>query len=71
MFNEERTICFEHEKVLQRNGLVLGTEQGIVPLTFIFQGFGLNFKSTFVIFKEFINDFLNNFRRTTHDGYFC
>ena len=36
MFNEERTICFEHEKVLQRNGLVLGTEQGIVPLTFIF-----------------------------------
>ena len=30
----------------------------------------LKAKSTFTIFKEFINDIWNDFRRTSHDGSF-
>ena len=36
----------------------------------IFQGFCLNFKSTFTIFKEFISSFWDDFRRKCHDGCF-
>ena len=45
-------------RVFQIIGIVLSTEQSIKSLAFIFQGFRLNFKSTFTVFREFMNDFL-------------
>ena len=47
---------FEHEILFQVTGVVLATEQSIKSFTFVFQSVCLNFKSTFTIFKEFIND---------------
>ena len=61
---------FECEKVFQIIHIVLPTEQSIKSSTFIFQIFCLNFKSTFTILKELMNDFRNVFKRT-HDGCFC
>ena len=61
---------FECEKVFQIIHIVLPTEQSIKSSTFIFQIFCLNFKSTFTILKELMNDFWNDFKRT-HDGCFC
>ena len=57
---------FEYEKVFQTIGIVLPTEQNINSFTFIFQSFRLNFKLTFKIFKETMNDL-----RTPHNGCFC
>ena len=61
---------FEQEQVFQINSIILATEQSIESATFISLGFCLYVKSTFSI-KEFINDFWNDFRGTTHDGCFC
>ena len=41
-----------------------------LSFTSIFQRFCFNFKSTFTIFKEFLNDIWNDFRKTPHDGCF-
>ena len=65
-----RNNLFECEKVLQIIHIVLPTEQRIKFSIFIFQIFCLNFKSTFTILKELMNDFWNDFKRT-HDGCFC
>ena len=62
---------FECEKVLQIIHIVLPTEQNIKSSTFIFQNFYLNFRSTFTILKELMNNFCNDIKRTPHDGYFC
>ena len=62
---------YKHEKVFQIIGIVLPDEKSIKCFTFIFQSFYLNFKSTFTIFKEFMSDFWNNFRRTSQDDCFC
>ena len=61
---------FECEKVFEIVHIALPTEAGIKSSTFIFQIFSLNFKSTFAILKELMNDFWNDFKRT-HDGCFC
>ena len=61
---------FRHEKVFQIISIVLPTEQSIKAFAIIFQGFLLNFKSTFKIFKKFMNVFCNDFRRTSHDECF-
>ena len=61
---------FGCEKVFQIIHIVLATEQNIKSSTVIFQIFCLNFKSTFTISKELMNDFWNDFKRT-HDGCFC
>ena len=50
-----------HEKVFQIVGIVLGTEQSIKSFTFIFQSVCFNFKSSFTIFKEFVNDFWSEY----------
>ena len=65
-----RNSLSKHEKVFQIISIVLSFEQSIEFFTFIFQCFCLNFKLTFTIFKAFMNDFQNNFRRTRHDGGF-
>ena len=65
-----RNSLSKHEKVFQIISIVLSFEQSIEFFTFIFQGFCLNFKLTFTIFKAFMNDFQNDFRRTRHDGGF-
>ena len=62
---------FECEKVFQITHIVLPTEQSIKSPTFIFQIFCLNFKSTFTILKELMNEFWNDFKTTPHDGCFC
>ena len=46
---------FDHEKVFQIIGIVMATEQSKKSFIFIFQKFCLNFKSTYMIFKEFMN----------------
>ena len=51
-------------------GIIVATERTIKSFTFIFLGFGLDFKSNFTI-KKFMNDFWNDFRRTSNDGCFC
>ena len=61
---------FEQEKVFQISGVILATEQSIKSFTFIFLGFCLYFESTVTI-KKFMNDFWNDFSRTSHDGCFC
>ena len=48
----------------------MATEQSIKLFTFIFQGFYLNFKLTFTIFRKFMNDFWRHFRKTPDDGGF-
>ena len=68
MSSEVETICLYMKKVFQIFDLVLPTEQSIKSSTFIFQGFCLNFKSTLTIFKNFMNNFWNDFRRTPYDG---
>ena len=49
--NRSGSNLFEHEKVFQTIGIALPTEQSIKFFTFIFEGFCLNFKSTFIIFN--------------------
>ena len=62
---------FEHEKeVFQIIGVVLPTEQIIKSFTFNFQDCCFNFKLTFTVFKKFMNDFWNDFRRAPHDDCF-
>ena len=58
----------EYDKVFQKIGVVLATEQSRKTFTFIFQRFCLNFKS--MIFKECINDFWCESRREPYDGCF-
>ena len=62
---------FEREKVFQIIHIFLPTERSIKSFTFIFQTSCLNFKSTFTILKELMNDFWNDFKRTPHDSCFC
>ena len=57
--------------VFQIIGIVLATQQSIKSFTFIPQGFCLILKSTFTIFKGFMNGFWSDFRKTPHDGCFC
>ena len=61
---------FECEKMFQIIHIVQPTEQSTKSSTLIFQTFCLNFKSTFTILKELMNEFWNDFKRT-HDGCFC
>ena len=49
---------FKHEKVFQTIDVVLPTEQSIKYFTFTFQGFCLNFNSTFTIFKVYEHELL-------------
>ena len=60
---------FKQEKVFQISGVILATEQIIKSLSFVFLGFWLYFKSTFM--KKSMNNFWNDFSRTPHDGCFC
>ena len=55
----------KYEKVFPIIDVVLPTERSI------FQGFYLNFKPTFPIFKEFMNDFWNDVKKRSDDSYFC
>ena len=71
LFFFELGFLFEYEKVFQIIGIVLPTERSIKAFTSIAQSFCLNFKSTFTIFKELMNDFGKDFKRTPHDGCFC
>ena len=48
---------FECEKVFQKIHIVLPTEQSKKSSAFIFRTLCLNFKSTFSILKELMNDF--------------
>ena len=59
MFNEEGTICLNVKRCFKYEiiHIALLTEQRIKFLTFTFQRFCLNFKSTFTILKELMNDF--------------
>ena len=47
------------------------TKQSIKSFTFIFHNICLDFKSTFAVFKEFMNDPWNDFSKTPHAGFFC
>ena len=62
---------FECEEVFHIIHIVLSTEQSVKSSSFVFQTVCLNFKSTFIMLKELINDFWNEFKRTLQDGCFC
>ena len=71
MFDEVGTISLNMKRLVKIIGIAVSTEESIKSFTIIFQEFCLNFKSTFTIFKKFMNDFWSDFRKTPHDGCFC
>ena len=72
VFSTKREQLVWTWKLFQTTSIVLWTKQSIKSSTYISEGFCLNFKSTFTIFKEFMNDFWSDFRKTPHDdASFC